>query len=665
MVSPLWTPTAERVEKSNFTSYLQFLDKEKNLKFRSYAELHHWSVIETAPFWESLWQFFKIEASTPYRQVIGEKRPLKGVPRPEWFPGARLNFAQNLLRYRDDQIALIAIKESGERKTITYKELYQKVARCASALKKAGVKTGDRVAGYVPNCAESIVAMLAATSLGAIWSSCSPDFGVQGVLDRFQQIGPKVLFTVDGYTYNGKRHDLMARLETIIPKLSSLQKTIVIPFVGEKIPLHPPLTKGGTGGFVSWNEFIDNKAVEIDFTPLPFDHPVYILYSSGTTGKPKCLVHGAGGTLLQHLKELALHTDLKREDTIFFFTTCGWMMWNWLVSSMAVGATIVCYDGSPSFPNLDALWQMADQEKITIFGTSPKFLTACQQAGITPGKSKGVRLRRTPLQKLKTLLSTGSPLSVENFEWVYQNIKKDLLLASISGGTDIISCFMLGNPCLPVYAGEIQCPGLGMKVEAWDENGKGVIGQKGELVCTAPFPSMPVFFWNDPDGKKYQGAYFEKFPGVWHHGDFIEVTPQKGIIVYGRSDATLNPGGVRIGTAEIYRQVETIPEVADSLVIGQRWQNDVRIILFVVPVQGVQLDDPLKEKIRKTIRETTTPRHLPAKIIAVRGVPYTISGKKVELAVTRLIHGEPVTNTEALANPEILEGYRNCPELQS
>ena len=631
MVQPLWIPTPERVKNSNLTRYLNFLKQEKGASFAAYSDLHRWSVTKPADFWESIWKFSGIKSSAPYTKVMGEPK----MPGTKWFEGARLNFAENLLRFRDDRIALIARAEGKPRREITYRELSEQVSQVATAIKRAGVEPGDRVAGYLPNIPETVIAMLAATSIGAVWSSCSPDFGVQGVIDRFGQIEPKVLFAVKEYTYNGKRHDLTGRLEEILKKLPSVKQCVVIP--------------------LDWEKF--SKSPEIKFLPLPFDHPVYILYSSGTTGVPKCIVHGAGGTLLQHAKELILHSDLKPKGRIFFFTTCGWMMWNWLVSSLMTGATVVLYEGSPTFPDTDILWKMAAEEKLTHFGTSPKFLTACEKAGVTPGKSHD-------LSGLRTVLSTGSPLSVENFQWVYQNVKQDLHLASISGGTDLIGCFMLGNPTLPIYPGEIQSLGLGMKVECWDKSGKPVTGQKGELVCTAPFPSMPVSFWNDPDGKKYRSAYFEHFPNVWRHGDFIEITEHGDIIIYGRSDATLNPGGVRIGTAEIYRQVESLAEVKDSIVVGQRWENDVRVILFVVLKEGLTLDEPLVKKIRETIRKGTTPRHVPAKILQVKEIPYTVSGKKVEMAVANVIHNEPVKNKEALVNPLALEGYKDRRELR-
>ncbi|MBI2981810.1 MAG: acetoacetate--CoA ligase [Deltaproteobacteria bacterium] len=647
MTTPIWTPTPSRVKSSNMSRYIDWLKKEKGLPFASYAELHQWSVTQIADFWGSILKFGDVKISQPYSRVIGKPK----MPGTQWFERARLNFAENLLRYRDSNLALIAYGEGRSPRQISYSELYDEVARIASSLKKIGIQPGDRIVGYLPNIPETIIAMLAATSLGATWSSCSPDFGVQGVLDRFGQIEPKVLVTIDGYFYNGKEQDCLMRLTEILKKLPSVEKTIVVPYRNDK----PEIEKIPSA--VLWNDFKETKPKPIEFAQLPFDHPLYIMYSSGTTGAPKCIVHGAGGTLLQHLKELVLHSDLKREDRIFFFTTCGWMMWNWLVSSLVVGATVILYEGSPSYPSLNVLWKMASKEKITHFGTSPKFLTACEKGGVHPGKD-------FDLPSLRTILSTGSPLSADNFFWVYQQIKSDLHLASISGGTDLIGCFMLGNPNLPVYPGEIQSLGLGMKVECWNENGKPVIGEQGELVCTAPFPSMPICFWKDPDGGKYHDAYFDVYPNVWRHGDFIQITDHGGVIIYGRSDATLNPGGIRIGTAEIYRQVESIPEIVDSLVVGQRWENDVRVILFVVLRKESILDEGLIKKIKETIRTGTTPRHVPAKIIQVNEIPYTVSGKKVELAVTRLIHNEPVKNKNALANPDSLCQFENLPELQ-
>lgn len=649
MKKPLWEPSEKRKESTNMTRFMRFVNGKYGLNFTSYNQLYEWSIKNPADFWATMWEFGDIKTSRTYEKVATNLNDMLNC---NWFEGAKLNFAENLLRYRDNHIAIIFKGESSEVVCITYAELYETVARLAISLREAGVKIGDRVAGLMPNMPETVIAMLATTSIGAIWSSCSPDFGFNGVMDRFGQIEPKILFTADGYFYNGKKYDSLERIARVKKEISSIKKVVVVPYTEEK----PDISN--IPGAVYYQNFLSTQNnYRIQFEQLPFDHPVYIMYSSGTTGVPKCIVHGAGGTLIQHLKELILHTDLKREDTIFYFTTCGWMMWNWLVSSLAVGATIVLFDGSPFYPDAGTLFKLAQDEKITIFGTSAKYLASIEKAGLRPGKEYD-------LNNLKTILSTGSPLSVKSFEFVYRKIKKDLCLSSISGGTDIISCFALGNPIGPVYAGELQCRGLGMKVEAYDEKGNSVYNQKGELVCTAPFPSMPIGFWNDPERKKYKSAYFEVYPGVWHHGDYIEITDTGGVIIYGRSDATLNPGGVRIGTAEIYRQVEALPEIIDSIVVGQNWDNDERVILFVKLVKGVKLTDELIRKIKTTIRRNTTPRHVPAKIIQVTDIPYTINGKKVELAVKKMIHNEPVLNKDALANPEALDHYKDIPELK-
>jgi len=628
---------------------MKIINETYEQNFSEYEPLYQWSIENIPDFWACLWEFAKIKSSTPYDQVVDDVGKMPGA---KWFSGARLNFAENLLRYKDDHTALIFKGEDRVDKRMTYAELYNEVASVARSLKQAGVRTGDRVVGFMPNMPETVIAMLAATSMGATWSSCSPDFGIKGVLDRFGQIKPKVLFTADGYFFKGKRLDSLERISSILKELPSVEKVVVVPFTVKDPDIGTVLHA------VLYNDFKSPESgLAIEFEQLPFDHLLYIMYSSGTTGLPKCMVQSAGGILVHHLKELMLHADLKREDTIFYFTTCGWMMWNWLVSSLAVGATLVLYDGNPFHPDPGALWKMAQDEKITIFGTSAGYIAALQNTGAKPGKSYD-------LSSLKSLLSTGSPLSREGFEYIYNDVKSDLQLASISGGTDLNGCFALGNPMGPVYAGELQCRGLAMKVEAFDENGKPVINRQGELVCTAPFPSMPIYFWNDPDNRKYLDAYFDVYPNVWRHGDFIEINNRGGVVIFGRSDATLNPGGVRIGTAEIYRQVDRMAEIEDSIVVGQNWNNDVRIILFVKMAQWYELTESLKDTIKKTIRTNASPRHTPAKILAVPDIPYTHDMKKVELAVKKTIHNRPVLNKDALKNPEALDFYADLKELQ-
>ncbi len=645
----LWQPSDERIRNTNMHHFIQYVNGRHGKNFRSYDDLYRWSIADSPAFWQTLYHYGEVIYSRSYDQVVDDPNKMPGA---HWFKGARLNFAENLLRYRDDRIALSFKGETRPTLSITYSELYRQVARLAKSLRKMGIQTGDRIAGFMPNMIETVVAMLAATSIGAIWSSCSPDFGIKGVLDRFGQIEPRILFTADGYFYHGKEFDSLKRISEIIKELPSIEKIVVVPYKEAEPPI------GSMANTVIFEDFLAQDEEELTFEQLPADHPLYILYSSGTTGVPKCIVHGTVGTLLQHIKELKLHSDVKREDTIFYFTTCGWMMWNWLVSSLALGARVFLYDGSPFYPDPGGLWQMAQDERITIFGTSAKYLAALEKAGVKPKES-------FDLTVLKTILSTGSPLSAESFEFVYRDIKDDLCLSSISGGTDIISCFALGNPMGPVYASELQCRGLGMKVEAYDEQGNSVIGQKGELVCTLSAPSMPIYFWNDPNNAKYHEAYFDVFPGVWLHGDYIEITEHGGVIIYGRSDATLNPGGVRIGTAEIYRQVESIPEIVDSLVVGQDWQGDVRIVLFLKLREDSTLTEELVDRIKTTIRENCTPRHVPAKCIEVADIPYTISGKKVELAVQNILHGREVKNKDALANPEALDCYVNLSDLQT
>ena len=628
---------------------MNIVNETFNQNFSEYEPLYQWSIENIPDFWACLWEFAKIKSSTPYDQVVDDVGKMPGA---KWFSGARLNFAENLLRYKDDHTALIFKGEDRVDRRMTYAELYDEVASVARSLRQAGVRTGDRVVGFMPNMPETVIAMLAATSMGATWSSCSPDFGIKGVLDRFGQIKPKVLFTADGYFFKGKQLDSLERISSILKELPSIEKVVVVPFT-EKDPDIRSISNA-----VLYDDFKSlEPAPAIEFEQLPFDHPLYIMYSSGTTGLPKCMVQSAGGILVHHLKELLLHADLKREDTIFYFTTCGWMMWNWLVSSLAVGATIVLYDGNPFHPDPDALWKIARDEKITIFGTSAGYIAALQNAGVKPGKT-------FDLSPLKAVLSTGSPLSIEGFEYIYREVKADLQLASIAGGTDLNGCFALGNPMGPVWAGELQCRGLAMKVLAFDENGKSVINQQGELVCAAPFPSMPIYFWNDPDTKKYRDAYFNVYPNIWRHGDYIVITERGGVIMYGRSDATLNPGGVRIGTAEIYRQVDLLEEIEDCVVVGQNWKNDVRVILFVKMTEGVELTDEIVAKIKNTIRTDASPRHVPAVILPVPDIPYTHNMKKVELAVKKVIHNQPVLNKDSLSNPEALDYYADLKELQ-
>jgi len=645
----LWQPTEAQIQQSNMFRYMQFVNQRYGHAFETYPELYQWSVDAIPDFWASIWDFMEIRASRGYDQVVDDPAKMPGA---RWFPGARLNFAENLLRYRDDRPAILFKGETQPVQRLSYAELYSAVSRVASALRDSGVTVGDRVVGFMPNMPQTIIAMLAATSLGATWSSCSPDFGIKGVLDRFGQIQPKVIFTANGYFFKGKALDSLGRIANILKQLPSVERVVVVPYTEEAPDM------GAVPNAVLWEQFIDgHDAGELAFAQLPFDHPLYIMYSSGTTGLPKCMVQSAGGILVHQMKELVLHTGLTREDTIFYFTTCGWMMWNWLTCALSTGATLVLFDGNPFHPHPGALWELAEQEGITVFGTSAGYIAALQASGVKPGETYD-------LGRLRAVLSTGSPLSEEGFQFVYDHIKSDLQLASISGGTDLNGCFALGNPMGPVYSGELQCRGLGMKVAAFDETGQPVVGRQGELVCTAPFPSMPIHFWNDPDMRKYHDAYFDMYPGIWRHGDYIVVTERGGVIMYGRSDATLNPGGVRIGTAEIYRQMDQIEAIADCVVVGQQWHNDTRVVLFVQMAPGKELDDDLRQEIRATIRANASPRHVPAKIVAVPDVPYTLNMKKVELAVRKVIHGEPVTNKDALRNPEALDGYADLAELQ-
>ena len=649
MTTPIWTPPRERVDAANLTRFMRFVGQRYGAPGDDYAGLYRWSVERPAEFWPAVWEFCGVVASRRWDEVLVDGERMPGA---RWFTGSRLNFAENLLRRRDGSPALVFRSEHGVSRSMTRAELQDAVARTASALRALGVGPGDRVAGFMPNLPETVIAMLGSASIGAAWSSCSPDFGVNGVLDRFGQIGPKVLFAADGCRYKGRDRDSLERLAAIAAGLPGLRRVVVTPYINES----PDTSRVPRA--VTFPEFVAGAPdTALEFEPLPFDHPLYVMYSSGTTGKPKCIVHGAGGTLLQHLKEHVLHTDIKAGDRVFYFTTCGWMMWNWLVSALASGATIVLYDGSPADPHPAILFDIADEERITIFGTSAKYLSSAEKSGVRPLDTHG-------LEAMTTILSTGSPLAPEQFDYVYEHVKPGVQLSSISGGTDILSCFALGNPLLPVRRGQLQCRGLGMKVEVFDEQGRSVRGAKGELVCTAPFPSMPVGFWNDPGSRRYHAAYFERFPGVWAHGDFAELTVDDGMIIYGRSDATLNPGGVRIGTAEIYREVERLPEVMEGLAVGQRWRGEERVVLFVRLREGARLDEGLERRIREGIRNHCSPRHVPAKIVHVPDIPRTISGKIVELAVRSVIHGEPVHNRDALANPGALDEFRDLPALQ-
>ncbi len=651
MSEVLWRPSAERVAGANLTRFLQGVNARRKGTLNGYEELYAWSIERPEEFWTELARFADVRAEWAPGPILEDPTRMPGA---RFFPAARLNFAENLLRHRDERPALVFRNERGARRVLSHRELADEVARIAAGLRAAGVTTGDRVAGFVPNVPEAIVAMLATASAGAIWSSCSPDFGVRGVLDRFGQIAPKVLFSADGYFYAGKTLDSIDAVAEALERLPSIERVIVVPYVSRA----PRLERLGAAAAraVHWDAF-GTRGAPLQFEPLPFDHPLYILYSSGTTGAPKCIVHGAGGTLLQHQKEHLLHTDVGCADRVFYFTTCGWMMWNWLVSALATGATLVLYDGNPFHPDPGVLWRIAQEEGITIFGTSAKYLSALEKSDFVPASAVNLRA-------LRTVLSTGSPLLPEGFDYVYRAVKSDLMLASISGGTDIVSCFALGCPVRPVHRGELQCRGLGMRVEVFDEAGRSVRRERGELVCTAPFPSMPVGFWNDPNGDKYRAAYFERFAGVWHHGDYAELTAADGVVIYGRSDAVLNPGGVRIGTAEIYSAVESLPEILEALAVGQDWDHDVRVVLFVRLKSGAALDEELQKKIRSTVRAQTSPRHVPAKIVAVPDLPRTLSGKPTELAVRNVIHGRPVKNLDALANPEALEHFRDLPELR-
>ncbi|UOP10694.1 acetoacetate--CoA ligase [Pseudomonas palleroniana] len=645
----LWQPSPERIANTRMDQFRRYINQRYSVQLDDYPALHQWSIDQRPDFWQAIVSYFDVAFRSPPIATLIEEAEM---PSAQWFPGATLNFAEHLLRRRDEHPAVVAISEDGHREALTYAELAQHVAGLQRSLRDAGVTQGDRVAACMPNTWQTLVGMLATSSLGAIWSCSSPDFGTQGVIDRFGQIEPKVLITCAGYRYAGKAIDQSAKLNEILERLPSLEQLIIVPYARPQARVDDYRSRTRV---TLWHDFYQPGG-EPEFVAVPFDHPLYILYSSGTTGVPKCIIHGTGGVLLTHLKEHGLHADLSRDDCLFYYTTCGWMMWNWLVSVLALGATAVLYDGSPFHPGPERLIDLIDAEHISVFGTSPKFLATLEKAGLQPRLSHD-------LSSLKGLISTGSPLSPHSYDYVYREIKPELCLASMSGGTDIVSCFVIGNPVLPVRRGEMQCKSLAMAIEVWDEHGRPLIGEKGELVCTRHFPAMPIGLWNDPDQQKLRASYFSQFPGVWAQGDYAEQRPHGGLLIHGRSDAVLNPGGVRIGTAEIYRQVEKIPQVLESLAIGQRWQDDVRVVLFVRLNDGIELDDALQQQIRQVIRANTTPRHVPARILAVSDIPRTISGKIVELAVRNVVHGEPVKNTDALANPQALAQFRDRPEL--
>lgn len=662
--APSWRPGPARVARANLTAFLRWL-REQRLAgadgLTDYAGVYRWSVQEPSAFWPAVWRFCGILSEerpdgTHWETAgrgLDRMAPTDPTSGPTWFPGARLNFAENLLRHDGARPALVALAEGRERRELTHADLRTETARLAAALAGHGIRAGDRVAAFVPNIPEAVIGMLGAASCGAVWSTCSPDFGVTGVVDRFGQIAPRVLFAVDGYRYAGKRIELLARTADVVARIPSIERVVIIPYLDERPdPARVPRA-------VLWDDWLPDAPPPLRFARLPFDHPLYILYSSGTTGLPKCMVHGAGGTLLQHQKEHMLHCDLTPDDRLCYYTTTGWMMWNWQASALATGAAVVLYDGAPLTPNPRVLWDLVEREQVTVFGTSAKYLALAEKEGLEP--------RRThDLAALRAVLSTGSPLAGHSYDYVYRSIKPDLHLSNISGGTELISCFALGVPTEPVWRGEIQARGLGMAVEVFDEAGRPVRGRPGELVCTKPFPSMPVAFWNDPDGAKYRAAYFAHFPGVWRHGDWAEITEHDGVVIHGRSDATLNPGGVRIGTAELYRQVERFPEILESLAIAQDLGagGDVRVVLFVRLRGDARLDDGLRERIRERLRADASPHHVPRKIIQVADLPRTISGKISELAVRAVVHGQPVKNVEALANPEALELFRDLPELR-
>jgi len=651
---PLWKMPDDLQSKAAMRQFMETINSQYDLSLTDYSDLYQWSINNPAQFWSSMWDYSDIRYSSPYSTVI-ENSPGKKIYEVEWFNGAKLNFAENLLKYShqlSDKTAIIFQGEDKVKRQLTFSNLRQQVAATANFLKQNGVLPGDRVAGYLPNMPESVIAMLACSSIGAIWSSCSPDFGFNGVLDRFGQIEPKILFTADGYWFKGKEIDSLETVKKLSESITSLEKIIIVPYLNIL-----PETNNISNAKLFSTVLTEYATDSLEFVQLPFNHPLYIMYSSGTTGVPKCIVHGAGGTLIQHMKELILHTNVSMGDRLFYYTTCGWMMWNWIVSGLATGATLVLYDGSPFYPTDDALIKLVDDNNVNIFGTSAKYLSALEKTNTIPKNTFN-------LSNLNCILSTGSPLAPESFDYVYRDIKSDIHLASISGGTDIISCFSLGCPIRPVYSGELQCRGLGMAVDIFSESGEPVNQQKGELVCKNAFPSMPLYFWNDEDNKKYHAAYFNRFNNTWAHGDYAELTKHDGLIIYGRSDAVLNPGGVRIGTAEIYRQVEKLPEILESIAIGQEWKSDVRVVLFVKLKSGNSLDETLKNNIRSIIRLNTTPRHVPEVIVEVADIPRTISGKIVELAVRNIVHNKSVENADALANPEALSYFENLPELQ-